>query len=236
MTNAIPSLNSILGALPAADYQRLSNLLEPVDLEFGQVLHRQDAKITQVYFPTDCLVSLLALVDAHSALEVGMVGSEGVAGVAAALGADSTPFRAVVQGSGSAMRMSAPAFRGQIDASDALRDSVNLYAHTLMSQIARTAACNRFHVVEKRLARWLLMTRDRVGSDDFRLTHEFLGKMLGVRRAGVTGAAHSLRKRGVIAYSRGEISILDKRALAAAACSCYRRPPARGRGAGRYVR
>ena len=231
-----PLLNAILGGLPASDYRRLMPFLEQVDLEFGQVLHRQDAKITHVYFPHDCLVSLLTVVDNHSALEVGIVGGEGIAGVAAALGAHSTPFLAVVQGSGSAMRMTAPAFRRQMAASATLRSQVHLYAHTLMGQIARTAACNRFHVVEQRLSRWLLMMRERMGSNDFRLTHEFLGKMLGVRRAGVTSAANVLRRRGLIEYRRGEISILDPRRLAALSCSCYRPLPARTRRLAPYVR
>jgi CRP-like cAMP-binding protein len=236
MTTRAPLLNAILGGLPASDYRRLMPFLEQVDLEFGQVLHRQDAKIAHVYFPQDCLVSFLTHVDDHSALEVGLVGGEGMAGVAAALGADSTPFRAVVQGAGTAMRMTAPAFRRQMAASAALRSQVHLYAHSLMAQIARTAACNRFHVVEQRLSRWLLMMRERVGSNDFRLTHEFLGKMLGVRRAGVTSAANLLRKRGLIAYRRGDISILDPRRLAALACSCYRKTPVRTRRLAPYVR
>jgi len=149
------------------------------------------------------------------------VGREGMVGVAYAMGIGATPFRALVQGAGTAMRMSAPAFRKELNSSVALQREVHLYAHALMSQVATTAACNRFHVVQERLARWLLMTRDRMRSDHFRLTHEFLANMLGVRRVGVTKAAHALRQRKLIAYSRGNIDIVDGHGLEAAACSCY---------------
>jgi CRP-like cAMP-binding protein len=218
--------NALLAALPRAEYRHLAALLEPVTLTFGDVLYEQDEAITHVYFPSDSLVSLLTLVDRHLALEVGLVGREGMVGVAYAMGIGSTPFRALVQGTGTAMRMKAPAFRRELNASPALQREVHLYAHALMAQVARTAACNRFHVVQERLARWLLMTRDRMRSDQFRLTHEFLANMLGVRRVGVTKAAHALRLRKLIAYSRGDITILNGRGLEAAACSCYEKPAA----------
>jgi CRP-like cAMP-binding protein len=216
-----PIANALLAALPRAEYRRVLALLEPVTLTFGDILHEQGEVITHVYFPTDSLVSLLTLVDRHLALEVGLVGREGMVGVAYAMGIGATPFRALVQGTGTAMRMKAPAFRKELAASVALQREVHLYAHSLMAQVATTAACNRFHVVQERLARWLLMTRDRMRSDHFRLTHEFLANMLGVRRVGVTKAAHALRQRKLIAYSRGNIDIVDGHGLEAAACSCY---------------
>jgi CRP-like cAMP-binding protein len=216
--------NALLAALPGADYRRLLPLLEPVELAFGQVLHEHDEAVRHVYLPHDSLVSLITLVDGHSALEVGLVGREGITGSAAALGADASPFRAVVQASGSASRMTVASFRRQLGASPPLRRAVLLHVHALMTQVARTAACNRFHRVPQRLARWLLMTSDRIGSERFHLTHVFLGHMLGVRRAGVSTAANALRKRKLISYSRGEISILDIRGLRASACSCYRPP------------
>jgi CRP-like cAMP-binding protein len=219
-----PIANALLAALPRAEYRRVRALLEPVTLTFGEVLHEQGEPITYVYFPTDSLVSLLTLVDRHLALEVGLVGREGMVGVAFAMGIDTTPFRALVQGTGTAMRMKAAAFRKELNASVALQREVHLYAHALMAQVAKTAACNRFHVVQERLARWLLMTRDRMRSDHFRLTHEFLGNMLGVRRVGVTKAADALRQRKLIAYSRGNIAIVNGRGLEAAACSCYEKP------------
>jgi CRP-like cAMP-binding protein len=223
MAMSIP--NALLAALPHGEYRRMSALLEPVNLVFGEVLHEQGVTITHVYFPNDSLVSLLTLVDRHSALEVGLVGSEGMVGVACAMGLTATAFRALVQGSGSAMRMKAGPFRTALRASPALQRGVNRYSNSLMTQVAKTAACNRFHVVQERLARWLLMTRDRVRSDKFHLTHEFLADMLGVRRVGVTKAAHALRLRKLIAYSRGNISITNGRGLEAAACSCYEAPP-----------
>lgn len=218
--------NAILAALPRTECRRMLGLLERVTLTFGDVLYEQGEPITHVYFPNDSLVSLLTLVDRHLALEVGLVGREGMVGVSYAMGIGATPLRALVQGTGTAMRMKAPAFRKELHASASLQRGVHLYAHALMSQVARTAACNRFHVVQERLARWLLMTRDRMRSDHFRLTHEFLANMLGVRRVGVTKAADALRKRKLIAYSRGNIEIVDGAGLEAAACSCYEKATA----------
>ena len=213
--------NSMLAALPRKQYQRLLTGLESVALTFGEVLYAPGERIRHVYFPNDSLVSLLTLVDNHLALEVGMVGHEGMVGLPLALGRDVSPVRALVQGGGTALRMKSVRFSEEIRKSPQLQQGVNRYTGALMAQITQTAACNRFHVVEARLARWLLMTRDRVRSDEFRLTHEFLGHMLGVRRVGVTNAARALQKRKLIAYSRGEIRILDRRGLEGAACSCY---------------
>lgn len=151
-----------------------------------------------------------------------MVGREGMVGVAFALGIARSPVRALVQGGGTAMRMKAAPFRRELRQSLPLQREVLLYTHELMVQVAQTAACNRFHVVEARLARWLLMTRDRVGSDHFRLTQEFIGHMLGVRRVGVTNAAHALKQRRLIDYSRGSIEIINGPGLEAAACACYK--------------
>jgi CRP-like cAMP-binding protein len=211
----------MLAALPRKQYQRLLTGLEPVALSFGEVLHEPGERIRHVYFPSDSLVSLLTIVEGHLALEVGMVGREGMVGVPVSLGTDVSPVRALVQGAGSAMRMKSARFSQEIRKSPQLQQEVGRYTRALMAQITQTAACNRFHVVEARLARWLLMTRDRVRSDEFRLTHEFLGHMLGVRRVGVTTAARTLQKRKLIAYSRGKIRILDRGRLERAACSCY---------------
>ncbi|MEO8738656.1 MAG: Crp/Fnr family transcriptional regulator [Casimicrobiaceae bacterium] len=221
VAHRVPIGNRVLAALPHADYERLLANFEPVTLTFGEVLYEPGDKIRYVYFPSNSLVSLLSLVDRHLALEVGMVGREGMVGVALALGIGTSPVRALVQGAGTAMRMKASHFRREFRNSEPLRAAVLLYTHALMAQIAQTAACNRFHVVAARLARWLLMTRDRVGSDRFRLTHEFLGHMLGVRRVGVTNAASALRRGKLIEYSRGDITITDAEGLQAASCSCY---------------
>src|SRR4051812_23914700 len=164
---------------------------------------------------------MLTVIDRRLALEVGLIGREGMVGTAFALGTGTSPVRALVQGAGTAMRMEAAAFRKELRLSTTLQRELHLYNHALMIQFAQTAACNRFHVVAARLARRLLMTRDRLCSDQFRLTHEFLGHVLGVRRVGVTKAAHALKKRKLIDYSRGNISILNGRGLEMAACSCY---------------
>ena len=213
--------NLLLAALPRKSYAALRPGLTPVMLKFGDVLYEQGQPIDQVYFPADSMVSLLTLVEEHLALEVGLVGHEGMVGAPLALGVDRSPVRALVQGGGSAARMSAGAFRRALGRSPPLQRGVLRYVHALMAQVTQTAACNRFHVVERRLARWLLMTRDRVRSDEFRMTQDFLSSMLGVRRVGVTEAASALQRRKLIKYSRGAIRILNGRGLEAAACSCY---------------
>jgi CRP-like cAMP-binding protein len=209
-------------ALPAKSYQRLRAQLEPVILSFGQILYEPGRTIRQVYFPVDCLISLLTAVDKRRTLEVGMVGNEGMAGMPVVLGVDISGVRALVQGGGKALRMDAMRFRSEFAENKPLQLSLFRYAHALMAQISQTAACNRFHAAEARLARWLLMTRERVGSDEFPLTHEFLAHMLGLRREGVTEAASALKLRKLIGYSRGKIQILDAKELMKSSCACYR--------------
>src|SRR5436309_15036123 len=216
-----PVANSMLAALPRKQYQRLLAGLESVAWSFGEVLHEPGERIRHVYFPNDSLVSLLTAVEGHLALEVGMVGREGMVGVPLSLGTDVSPVRALVQGAGAAMRMKSARFSEEIRKSPQLRQEVSRYTRALMAQITQTAACNRFHVVEARLARWLLMTRDRMHSSSFRMTHEFLSHVLGVRRVGVTEAASSLQRKKLIEYARGKIQILDDRGLEAASCGCY---------------
>ncbi len=213
--------NSLLAALPRESYLRLRRGLSPVTLAFGEVLYEPGKPIREVYFPGVSLISLLTPVDGHLALEVGLVGREGMVGIPLALGIDVSSVRALVQGAGSALKMNAARFRTELRGSPPLQRELHRYVHALMAQISQTAACNRFHVVEARLARWLLMTRDRVRSGEFRMTHEFLSHMLGVRRVGVTEAASALQRRNLIEYSRGNIRILDDRGLEAACCSCY---------------
>jgi len=217
--HAIP--NQLLAALPRKAYSGLLPGLSPVTLTFGDVLYEPQQPITHVYFPGDSMVSLLTLVEDHLALEVGLVGREGVVGAALALGITHSPVRALVQGGGSAMRMNAARFRSALRRSPPLQRGLLLYINTLMSQVTQTAACNRFHVVEARLARWLLMSRDRMGSNEFRMTQDFLAHMLGVRRVGVTEAAGALQRRKLIEYNRGVIRILDDGGLEAASCPCY---------------
>jgi CRP-like cAMP-binding protein len=214
--------NHLLDALPRKDYRKLLPALELVKLDFGQILYESHAQIRHVYFPIDCFVSMLTTVDAGRAAEVGLIGSEGMIGVPMALGIAVSPFRAVVQGGGTAMRLKTVDFRRSFGSSAALKREVFLFTHLLMIQVAQTAACNRFHVVTQRMARWMLMTRDRVNSNEFRITQEFLALMLGVRRVGVTVAMSALRARKVIAYRRGTVTILDHGGLVAAACGCYK--------------
>ncbi len=219
---ALPLIeNHLLASLPQEDYRRLLTRLEPVTLTFGEVLYEPGDAIEHVFFPGISLVSLLTLVDDHLALEVGLVGSEGMVGLPLALGIGASSVRALVQGSGQAMRMQSAHFVKELARSRPLQHALYRYTHILMGQVAQTAACNRFHVVEERLARWLLMTRDRVRSAHFRLTQEFLADMLGVRRVGVTKAAGHLQQRKLIEYSRGNITIIDERGLESASCSCY---------------
>lgn len=214
--------NRILETLPARDLLRLNRKLEPVTLRFGQVLYEPGRTIHHVYFPLDCLVSLLTTVDRKRSLEVGMVGNEGMAGMPFILGVGVSGVRALVQGAGSALRMAAGSFRTEFDRTPTLQQALYRYTYALMAQISQTAACNRFHEAEQRLSRWLLMTRDRVGTDEFPLTQEFLAHMLGLRRVGVTEAAGALKRRRLIDYSRGNLRVLNVRGLERASCSCYR--------------
>jgi CRP-like cAMP-binding protein len=214
-------LNELLAAMPRKAHDRLVPALTPVALAFGEVLYEPGATITQVYFPCESMVSLLLPVENHLDIEVGLVGREGMVGASLALGIPHSPVKALVQGAGSALCLSAASFRRELVRTPALQRAVNRYIYSLMAQITQTAACNRFHVVEARLARWLLLTRDRMRSLKFRMTHEFLSHMLGVRRVGVTEAASSLQRQKLIEYSRGNIRILDERGLEAACCGCY---------------
>lgn len=213
--------NRVLASIPPKSYKRLHEQLEPVTVDFGQVLYEPGEAIEHVYFPIDCLISLLTAVDKRRSLEVGMVGNEGMAGMPFILGMGVSGVRALVQGGGSALRMASAPFRIEFERNPPLQDALYRYTYALMAQISQTAACNRFHDAEARLARWLLMTRDRVKADAFPLTQEFLAHMLGVRREGVTEAASALKHRKLIAYSRGNIEILDIKGLKASSCVCY---------------
>jgi CRP-like cAMP-binding protein len=212
----------LLEALSRRQSRRILDQCEAVDLKFGQILYQPDAQIRHVYFPTDSFISLVIPVDGTSNLEVVLVGNEGMLGTPLILGVNVSPLRAIVQGRGPAWRMSSAAFGRELVRSATLRRGLHRYVQVRMCQLARAAACTRFHLVEQRLARCLLMAQDRAHSDDFHATHEILAYMLGVRRVGVTKAAKVLQVRRLIQYHRGEISILDRVGMEAVACGCYR--------------
>ncbi len=213
--------NQLLEALPAADLARLLPMLELVKVEVGEVLFEPREPIRAIYFPHDSLISLLGVAEGRMTLEVGLVGREGMLGATVALGHELAQVRAVVQRAGTASRMDSARFRAQFASNPALQRVLYRYTDTLLAQAIQIAVCSRFHVLEARLARSLLVTRDRLQSDKFHLTHEFLAHALGVRRVGVTKAASALQQQGLIIYSRGNIEILDVAGLVAASCKCY---------------
>jgi len=213
--------NRLLASLPHRNLEHLLANCESVDLIFADVLCLPGDRIRHVYFPTESFISLVAPVDGYAGLEVGMIGSEGMFGVGLLLGVDISPMHALVQGPGPALRMTARHFRREFEHTPALQRRLNRYLYVMISQLAQTAACSRYHDVEARLARWLLMTSDRARADKFYLTQDFLAHMLGVRRVGVTNAAGALQKRGLIRYARGAMTVIDRGGLEAAACGCY---------------
>jgi len=213
--------NHLIDRLPPADRERLLAACEPVELALSTILCERGERTAHAYFPTAAFISLISLVDGHGGVEVGMVGREGMVGAQLALGVPVSPLRALVQGPGLAWRVPAQDLADQLADSPALREGMAKYLYVLMAQQATAAACLRFHLIDQRLARWLLMTQDRAQSERFHVTQEFLAYMLGVRRVGVTVAASGLQRDGLIEYHRGELTVLDRGALEKAACSCY---------------
>lgn len=213
--------NHLIELLPRRERLHLLGLCEPIELVFAEVLCEPGERTRYVYFPVDGFISLLTRIGGKVALEVGMVGREGMLGVQMAMGVRLAPLHALVQGSGLALRVGAGAFKRELAENAPLQSELSRYACVLMQQLAVSAACLRFHEIGPRLARWLLMSQDRAQADSFRVTHEFLAYMLGVRRAGVTRAATGLQRARHIEYSRGRLTVLDRKGLEAAACECY---------------
>jgi CRP-like cAMP-binding protein len=214
--------NFVLASIPPKHRDILRGELQPVTLKFRQVIYEPGERIKHVYFPVDCLISLLTAVDKRRTIEVGMVGKEGMAGMPFILGVGNSGVRAIVQGAGEALRIRSATFLKEFDANQPLQQALYRYTFALMTQISQTAACNRFHEADARLARWLLMTRDRVGAPEFSLTQEFLSLMLGLRREAVNLAANVLKRRGAIEYRRGKVRILSDKRLESSSCVCYR--------------
>jgi CRP-like cAMP-binding protein len=215
------ALNRLLASLPDDDQNHLAGLCEVVRVEVGEVLYEPGQAIRYVYFPIDCLISLLAVAEGRMTLEVGSVGREGMLGASVVLAHEMAQVRAVVQRSGRANRIEAADFATGFGRMESLQRLLHRYTDTLLAQAIQIAVCSRFHVLEARLARSLLITRDRLQSEKFHLTHEFLAHALGVRRVGVTKAASALQQQKLISYSRGNIEILDSAGLEAASCRCY---------------
>jgi CRP-like cAMP-binding protein len=213
--------NRLLAALPSESYQRLLPQLEDVSFSLGEVVYESGAQMKHVYFPTTSHISLLYTMIDGSTAEMGLVGNEGVVGIALFMGGETTPNRAMVQGGGAACRMKARAMLDEFEQGGDFQHLLLRYTQALITQISQTAVCNRLHSVEQRLCRWLLMTHDRADSDELQMTHEFISNMLGVRREGVTMAAKRLQEMRMISYVRGHIIIRNRTQLLECVCECY---------------
>ena len=214
--------NRLLAKLSRKNHQRLVAACDEVNLCIGDILWEPRQRIGHAYFPLDCFISQLVPIDARDNLELSLVGNEGMLGTPLILGVTSSSMQALVQGSGTALRVNTNSFRRILERFPAFRQQMNRYVYVSQAQLGLTAACIRFHSLDLRLARLLLMTHDRSGLGSFRLTHKLLAQMLGVRRVGVTNAAGLLQKQRLLSYRRGEITILNRAGLEKASCSCYK--------------
>ena len=213
--------NHLIDIMPRKERGRLLAICEPVELRLAEVLADSATITHHVYFPRDSFVSLFTSIEDSPVLEVGMIGSEGMLGTQIALGVPQGGLHARVQGEGSAWRLTTAQFKEELGRNQGLRQTLNRYLQVTVLQLTSVARCIQFHDIDHRFARWLLMTHDRAHEDTFDVTHESIAFMLGVRRVGVTQAAGDLQRRGVIEYARGEVTVIDRQALEAAACSCY---------------
>jgi len=217
----IPETNCLLAVLPAAERERLYPHLEPVSMALGDVVYESGSQLDYVYFPTTAIVSLLYVMEDGSSAEIAVVGNEGIVGVALFMGGETTPSRAIVQSAGLAFRLSGQLLKREFTRAGAMQHLLLRYTQALLTQMAQTAVCNRHHSVDQQLCRWLLLSLDRLPSNELTMTQELIANMLGVRREGVTEAAGKLQSVGLIHYSRGRITVLDRPGLEARACECY---------------
>jgi CRP-like cAMP-binding protein len=218
---SLPVVNRLINNLPRKERNRILERCDPVDLVFGTILCEPGDSYRYVYFPLIGFISMLETISDHPPLEMRLIGNEGMLGATLALGVNTVPLHAVVQGSGTALRMTAEQFQLELRDIPPLLRILNRYLYVVIAQLSQTAGCNRFHEMEARLARWLLMTHDRAHADHFHLTHQFLADMMGVRRSGITVAAGALQLRKLIHYARGEITVINRKGLEAASCECY---------------
>jgi CRP-like cAMP-binding protein len=216
-----PLSNHLLAALPAADWQRWLPKLEWVSMPLGQVMYESGRTLSHVYFPTTAIVSLLYVMESGASAEIAVVGCEGVVGISLFMGGGSTPSRAVVQSAGEGYRLSAAVVKEEFDQSHPVMHLLLRYTQALITQMSQTAVCNRHHALDQQLCRWLLLSLDRLQGVDLLMTQELIANMLGVRREGVTEAALKLQRLGLIRYSRGHITVLDRPGLEQRTCECY---------------
>ena len=217
-----PRQNHLLAALPVVDYERLVDDLELIPMVLGDVLYESGSQQAHVYFPTNSIVSLLYVMEDGSSAEIAVVGNEGIIGVSLFMGGETTPSRAVVQSAGYAYRLKGQLLKREFSRSVELQQLLLRYTQALLTQMAQTAVCNRHHSVDQQLCRWLLLSLDRLASNELTMTQELIANMLGVRREGVTEAAGKLQEVGLIHYSRGRITVVNRPGLEAKACECYR--------------
>jgi len=216
-----PTQNHLLGALGESEREHLFSHLELVPMRLGEVIYESGSPLEHVYFPTDCIISLLYVMEDGASAEIAIVGCEGMVGVALFMGGESTPSRAVVQSAGHSYRLSGKLVKEEFVRAGAMQYLLLRYTQALLTQMAQTAVCNRHHSVDQQLCRWLLLSLDRLASNDLTMTQELIANMLGVRREGVTEAAGKLQAAGLIRYSRGRITVLDRPRLEARVCECY---------------
>jgi len=215
------SQNHVLAALPAPDYERLKPHLELVPLPLGEVLYESGAELRHLYFPTTSIVSLLYILANGASAGIAVVGNEGIIGISLFMGGETTPSRAVVQSAGHAFRLPVELLKEEFARAGIMQYLLLRYTQALITQMAQTAVCNRYHSVDQQLCRWLLLSIDRLAADELVMTQELIANMLGVRREGVTEAARALQDAGLIRYRRGHITVLDRSGLEARTCECY---------------